>query len=123
MDRIRVVSFNVNGVNKLDTDPMTSNFIHASAIVCLQETWDVEDAFVLQGFSKYSVAATRSSNQGRPSAGTATFISNSIFGNCRQSRIPSRYDWVIPVFIEDVDSGVSLLVVNIYVPRSVHQAN
>lgn len=112
---LKFVSWNINGYSKFSNFPVDYNFVTDSAGFCTQETFDYEDQFSITGFTKFATAATRTA--GRGSRGLATFISNAKLGNCSQQLVPSELDWVLPVFLRDVESGWSLLLLNVYAPR------
>lgn len=111
----RLSSLNINGHPKLNDFAALRDFFRDVGIACFQETGDVDDSFVLEGHSKFSIPAVRT--RGRSSCGLATFISNGLFGSCSQLRIPAPFDWVLPVRIANPSSGLGILVLNVYAPR------
>lgn len=111
---MRVISFNVHGTKKLVKFPRLLEFLCSAGAICLQETLDESDLFCVGGFAKYSSPAVRIN--GQPSGGLATFVSHEVFGGCKQTRIHSLFDWVLPVFITD-NQASSLLLINVYIPR------
>lgn len=111
----RITSFNIHGIKKIADQPRLEQFLHGSSAICFQETLDDADDFDISGYAKYAIPSKRIN--GQLAGGIATFLSHAVFGACTQSRIPSVFDWILPVHITEPNAGDSLLIINIYFPR------
>lgn len=70
----RMISLNVGGLKKLVIYPVVLAWLSTFAVICLQETYDLQDSFTLDGFTSHYATATAS--DGRPNDGLVTLINN-----------------------------------------------
>lgn len=116
--QMRGVSWNVNGLSVVRFKSFFLALFLSSALICLQETFETDpgtQGFTHASFVKHATPATPTG--GRPSGGLLTFFSLAHFGNADLQQLPVGNSWLLISRAFFPESGLGLLVVNVYIPR------
>lgn len=113
MRPLRVLSWNVEGLEKFLCDRGMVVFLVAFSIICLQETF-CTSLPSLGGFSAYSELAVPTG--GRPSRGSTIFLKNEVFGQASISPVRLSHPFLHVIRVTWPGSHYGLIIANSYIP-------
>lgn len=107
--RARVVFWNISGLRSKTINPIWVDFIKNVDILCLQETWSLEEIH-LSGFKTFHVPAGYSSH-GRNKGGICVYVTNLLGAvGIKMVKASSYYE----IIVIKMSSLVELTIINMY---------
>lgn len=109
-DKVKILSWNIAGLRSKKEDNNWLNFLKQYDIVALQETWDKDCNFWIDGFTSHFVPA-QSSAAGRDKGGLLILVSVHIRGRVKRVECTSANFLILEISLMD---GTKLILVNCY---------
>lgn len=107
---LRVLSWNIAGVRNKLTDAGWLSMMTNFDIICLQEAWNVKGCLHLDGFTSYTVPATRSAS-GHASGGLTTLVNLGL--SCKVVVLKSNLKTILGILLSFANT-CRLLLINFY---------
>lgn len=114
---ISAVSWNVEGIRKLQNLPGTCNWLRQNTVVFMQESLHLDDA-ALNIFRNVTIFDQKARpTAGRPSGGLITMFENGKLGHCEFTVVDTGIPGTQLVRVEDPsEAGIKFFALNVYVP-------
>lgn len=110
-----VVSWNVEGLEKIVRDMQLLQWLAGFSILIFQETFARRE-IPISGYACFHVPASTTS--GRPSCGGAIYLKNSVFGSCHVNPTPAAHPIAQAIRIVNPGTATGLIIANIYLQAS-----